>query len=247
MIDNHNHEVKPEYKSREQIENEVYEILHYYQPDYLNDLSVNIEPYEFIMVFLPEYIRKTESRQLEVAFETLDEDLAGYTQYDKVVLNRTKYDSKNVIDQRMMNFTILHEACHALSHFEYLRPSSQSSLAQHFKQDSKLDKIITLRRDLQTSKETNPLCAQANYFAACFTIPRDRLIKALLEVFGKSCIEIEDNLDFYDDIIKIAKGVQRFFDMNLEPIKIALEQYGLVKTNDLALDIDELLFLNRVR
>lgn len=240
MIDNHNQEVKPEYKSREQIENDVYEILHYYQPDYLNDLSVNIDPYDFIFDFLPDYIKKNEDRQLEVVFETLDKDLAGYTQYDKVVLDKGKYDSDNEIDQRIMNFTIIHEACHALSHFEYLKPSSQSSQAQHFKQDSKLDKIITLRRDLQTSKETNPLCAQANYFAACFTIPRDRLKKVLLETYGNTNIIIEDNVDFDKELVTIAKDVQGFFDMNIEPIKIGLKQYGLVKTNYQALDIEEL-------
>ncbi|GHT52896.1 hypothetical protein AGMMS49990_09840 [Endomicrobiia bacterium] len=81
-------------------------------------------------------------------------------------------------------------------------------------------------------KKTNPFCVQANYFAGCFTIPRDRLIKALLEVSGKSCIEIEDNLDFDDEIIKIAKEVQRFFDMNVKPIEIALRQYSLVKQKD---------------
>ncbi|GHT65345.1 hypothetical protein AGMMS50222_08890 [Endomicrobiia bacterium] len=239
-MDDHNYGVNPKYKTKEETEKEARGILQHYKPNYLNDLNVNIEPYEFIMVFLPEYIRKTESRQLEVAFETLDEDLAGYTQYDKVVLNRSKYDSKNVIDQRMMNFTILHEACHALLHLEYLMQYSQSSQTQLSKQECKLDKITTLRRDLQTSKETNPLCSQANYFAACFTIPRDRLIKALLEVSGKTNIIIGYNIDLYEELVAIAKKVQGFFDMNIEPIKIALQQYDLVKTNDQALDIEEL-------
>lgn len=35
--------------------------------------------------------------------------------------------------------------------------------------------------------------------------------------------------------------------MNLEPIKIALEQYGLVKTDEEGLDVEEYIFMNRVR
>ncbi|GHT40550.1 hypothetical protein AGMMS49921_02140 [Endomicrobiia bacterium] len=207
-MDNHNYEVKPEYKAKKKIENEAYEILLHYRPDYLNDLSTNIDPYDFIFEFLPGYIRKTENRQLDVDFDKLNEDLAGYTQYDKVVLNRGKYDSENVIDQRVMNFAIFHEAYHALFHLEYLMKNSQSLQTQLYEQDSKLEKITTLHRDLHSLKNTNLLCTQANYFAGCFTIPRDRLIMALLEVFGKSCIKMEDFVCFKRGIVEIAKKIK---------------------------------------
>ncbi|GHT55170.1 hypothetical protein AGMMS50233_04660 [Endomicrobiia bacterium] len=231
-MDNHNCGVKPERKTKEEIENEAHEILHYYRPDYLSDLSVNMDPYDFIIEFLPEHIRKTENRQLEVVFEMLDEDLAGYTQYGKVALNKTKFDSNNEVYQRMMNFTIPHEAYHASFHYRYLIPTSQSFLTPFLNTTNKLEKIKTLYRDLHSPKNTNLFCTQANYFAGCFTIPKNRLIKALLEVYGKSCIASRDNFDFNCKILKIAKQLQGFFDMNLEPIKIALEQYGLVKFNE---------------
>ncbi|MCP3660803.1 MAG: hypothetical protein GY830_11075 [Bacteroidetes bacterium] len=222
--------LKPQFKIKPIIENEAFGILHYYNAKYLNDLSCQIDTYDFITEFLPQHIKKLENVDINISFENLDDHLAGYTTYDKVVLNDQKFNSDDIVDQKMMNWTIIHEAYHRLFHKDYLLPVSKKQLNLLSEFDDKLDKIKTLNRDLGQGLDINDFCIQANYFASYFLLPRKRVEKALLKVYGKNTIELE-TLD-YLALKDIATNIEPFFDLNIQPITIALKTYGLVKTKD---------------
>ncbi|MCP4481341.1 MAG: hypothetical protein GY817_00735 [bacterium] len=231
--------IKPQFKHKSAIENEAMGMLYHYNKKYLDDLNSKIDTYDFITEFIPQHIKKIESENIEVSFEDLSNDLAGYTQYNKIVLNREKYDSDRLVDQNIMNWTIAHETYHRLYHIGYLLPPNPKQLSLFGEEDNKLKEIRTLNRDLQQSSNTNNFCLQANMFASYFLLPKSRLKKALLEVEGKENIEINEKemqkelgLDINYFARLIAENIRDFFDLNIQPIAISLVNYGLMKKQD---------------
>ncbi|MCP3660443.1 MAG: hypothetical protein GY830_09120 [Bacteroidetes bacterium] len=227
--------IKPKFKQKSEIENEALGMLYHYNKKYLDDLNTKIDTYDFITEFIPQHIKKVENENIKVSFENLSSDLAGYTQYDKIVLNREKYDSDNLVDENIMNWTIAHEVYHRLYHIGYLLPLNPKQLILFNEENNKLKEIRTLNRDLQQSNNTNYFCLQANMFASYFLLPKSRLKKALLEAQGKEIIEVKSgnfNLDLKEWASCIAGSVRDFFNLNIQPIAIALVNYGLVKEKD---------------
>jgi Zn-dependent peptidase ImmA (M78 family) len=234
-MDNLNYNGQIDFKPKPKIENEALRLLHHYKPEFLKDLSSNIDTHDFIFEFIPKHIQKTQNRKVIINFnDNLPDTLAGQTTYYEIDLNSRKYDSQDVRDQRMMNFTIAHEGYHSLFHSGYLMPMDENLQMQLFKTVNKVSEftvIKTLNRDLeQLQEKINPFCYQANIFAACFLIPRERMKKAICEIYKKPCIEI-DNLE-NEEIKGIAKKMQEFFDLNIQPLTIALKEYELVKQKD---------------
>ncbi|MCP4482787.1 MAG: hypothetical protein GY817_08600 [bacterium] len=227
--------VKPKFKQKSTIENEALGMLYHYNQKYLNDLNSKIDTYDFITEFIPQHIKKIENENIEVSFENLNNDLAGYTQYNKIILNRKKYDSDNLVDNNIMNWTIAHEVYHRLYHIGYLLPLNPKQLSLFNEDSNKLKEIKTLNRDLQQSSSINYFCLQANMFASYFLLPKSRLQKALLETQGKKIVEVEvekSDLPLTELASCIARDIKDFFDLNVQPISIALLTYGLVKEKD---------------
>jgi Zn-dependent peptidase ImmA (M78 family) len=233
-MDNLNYNGQFDFKPKRKIEDEALGLLHYYKPKYLKDLSSNIDTYDFIFEFIPKHIQKLQNRKVSIKFDgNFPDNLAGKTTYNEIKLNSRKYDSQDIIDQKMMNFTIAHESYHSLFHSGYLMPMDENLQMQLFKTVNKVTEIKTLNRDLeQLPRKTNPFCYQANIFASYFLIPRERIKTAIYEIYKKPYIEI-DNLES-EEIKGIAKKLQEqeFFDLNIQPLTIALKEYGLVKQKD---------------
>jgi Zn-dependent peptidase ImmA (M78 family) len=198
-------------------------------------LSSNIDTYDFISEFIPKHIQKLQSRKVSINFnDNFPDKLAGKTTYNEIELNSRKYDSQDIIDQNIMNFTIAHESYHSLFHSGYLMPMDENLQMQLFKTVKTVNKVTeikTLNRDLeQSQRKVNPFCYQANIFASHFLIPRERIKKAIYEIYKRPYIEI-DNLES-EEIKRIAKKMQEFFDLNIHPLTIALKEYELVKQKD---------------
>jgi hypothetical protein len=228
---------EPKYIPAKEIEDDALHLIRQYKPNYLTDLNAGLDYYEFIFDFLPDYLKRKKNEFLTVDFygNTIKSDdnsiIAAFTEADKVSIDRTYFDSDNIIDNYICNFTIAHEAYHVIKHRIYLKASeNQLNLfgATH-PACPKLKKLITLQRDL-SGRASNKFCLQANMFASFFTMPRERVRMALLENMGTDAIEIEGN----DDRLKEAKTIVRshiaqHFDINTTPLAIAVKTYGFVR------------------
>lgn len=225
---------QPEYKTQETIENEALGLLHHYKPEYATNLTVGVDTYDFITKFMPAHIMKTSRESITVEFLSFAadaQDIAGYSTYKGMVLNKDLFDSDNVIETKSFNWTAIHESYHSLFHRSYLLMGKTSPLLPGLEQSNK---IITLKRDLGTStvgNKANPFCVQANMFAAYWLIPRTRMKAAIKTAFNKDFIEYDgDRAGEKEKVMRnVADGVSRYFDLNKQPLTIALNRYEMVR------------------
>ena len=150
---------------------------------------------------------------------------------DGVSVDRSYFDSDETTHNKICNFTISHEAYHAFKHRIYLKEAeNQMKLFSQAKPTlPRLKRLITLQRDL-SGKASNQFCLQANMFASFFTMPRERVRKALLENIGADSIELVEGNDPFEETKKIARShIGQHFEINTTPLAIALKTYGFVR------------------
>lgn len=225
--------VKIEFKPKSHIEDEAIYWINQYCPEYLCDLNVKFDYYDFLFWFLPKTMNSISGAlHLDVSFfdEPLcegDNRIAGYTEPYKIKIDSTLFDSNNKVENRMLNWVMVHESYHGIYHRELLQTQSQQ---QELFSENNSERIVTLQRDLNGGSNTgsNPACVQANIFAGYFMIPRQRLRTALKELirFDHSGLSEDEKEPWLD---KISEGLTDFFDANKTPIKIAFKNYVLFK------------------
>ena len=231
---------EPKFIPQSEIEYDALHLLKCYKPDYLNDIDTEIDYYDFLFEFLPTHLKKSIFGTLSVDFyskpitDTEGNHIVAYTEADKISVDRTHFDSDEIVDNRICNFTIAHETYHAIKHRGYLKSFEQQQSL--FKDDAprlpQLKRLITLKRDIN-GKVSNKFCQQANIFASFFIMPKERLRTALLENIGTDSIEIEgiDDNDMYE-VRKLVNHIHQHFDVNPKPLAIALKTHGFVREKE---------------
>lgn len=228
---------QPEFKSPEMIEGEALGILGYYKPKYETDLSVKLESYDFLTEFVPKYIKKTTGEIITVGlkqFTPKEKNIAAYSTYKEIVLNKELFDSSNTIENLSFNWTNPHESYHSIFHRIYLLSGKyQPFLSGLDIEENKQERIVTLNRDLNNSSsdnKTSPFCWQANIFTGFFLIPKKRMKLALKDKYGKDIIEFDSRERSIKDVCReIATDMQAYFDLNNKPLSIALENYNFLR------------------
>lgn len=227
---------QPEFKTPETIADEAFGLLKQFNADYLYDLSIKVDTYDFINRFVPMYIKKTYGEDIFVEiikFPSEEKDIAGYSTYKGITLNNDYFDSDNNIEIFSSNWTMVHEAYHSIFHRKYLLSDLNQPTLNGIN-PNKVDKITTLKRDLkagQSKNKINAFCYQANAFAGYWLIPRKRIKAALQEIYNKEVVEF-DSREYKgpeDGYKKIASEIRKYFDLNIQPLTIALKKYNLAR------------------
>lgn len=228
---------QPKYIPAGEIEQDALSLLKEYNPKYLSDLDVGLDCYEFLFEFLPKHVIRKGHASLSVDFynnplvDSSGNKIVAFTEADKISVDRSYFDSDELVYNRICNFTISHEAYHAIKHRIYLKEAANQMklFGKAEPTQPKLKRLTTLQRDL-SGRASNKFCVQANMFASFFTMPRERVRKALLENLGRDSIELVTNNDPFEETKKIVRShIGQHFEINTMPLAIALKTYGLVK------------------